>query len=283
MTLTLWLITDQKPGHKNQLIGLEQALQNLTEIDSHWINIDTPNTPIQKPDLIVCCGHRTHWRSLWYRWRYGGKLCALMKPSLPLSWFDLCVIPSHDSPPQRANVIATQGVLNKITPSDDHDDSKGLILLGGPSKHFKWDNETVLTRTQQILEENPLKWTIGTSRRTPDQLTNQLRETLGSITIETPDSVSSDWLPQQLARSKYVWVSADSVSMVYEALTSGAQTHIIDLPEVNKSRVAKGLNNLVLKRLVSTTIQVDTTAITTQFDEASRIAKQVVSIAHNCD
>ena len=34
----LWLITDNKPGHRSQLQGLAQALAARTKVDAHWID-----------------------------------------------------------------------------------------------------------------------------------------------------------------------------------------------------------------------------------------------------
>ena len=38
-----------------------------------------------------------------------------------------------------------------------------------------------------------------------------------------------DWLTQALAKASQVWVSADSASMLYEALSSGGQVGVIEL------------------------------------------------------
>jgi len=35
---TLWLITDNKPGHRSQLQGLAQALAARTAVEAHWID-----------------------------------------------------------------------------------------------------------------------------------------------------------------------------------------------------------------------------------------------------
>lgn len=53
-----------------------------------------------------------------------------------------------------------------------------------------------------------------------------------------------DWLPAQLARAGQIWVSADSVSMVYEALTAGAAVGVLDVPRKRSSRISRGLDKL---------------------------------------
>ena len=58
------------------------------------------------------------------------------------------------------------------------------------------------------------------------------------------DTVSPDWLPQALARASIVWVSRDSASMVYEALSSQAAVGLLDVPLQRRGRVSSGVEAL---------------------------------------
>ena len=69
------------------------------------------------PDLLLGAGHHTHLSLLAARRIRGGKVVVLMRPSLPPGLFDLCLIPEHDAPPARPNVLATRGALNRIQPA----------------------------------------------------------------------------------------------------------------------------------------------------------------------
>jgi uncharacterized protein len=60
-----------------------------------------------------------------------------------------------------------------------------------------------------------------------------------------------DWLPAQLARAGQVWVTADSVSMVYEALTAGAAVGVLETPRQRPSRVSRGLERLAVESWVT--------------------------------
>jgi mitochondrial fission protein ELM1 len=53
-----------------------------------------------------------------------------------------------------------------------------------------------------------------------------------------------DWLPAQLAQTGQVWVTADSVSMIYEALTSGAAVGVLEIPRKRSSRISRGTEQL---------------------------------------
>jgi mitochondrial fission protein ELM1 len=58
-------------------------------------------------------------------------------------------------------------------------------------------------------------------------------------------NTGSGWLPSILADVGQVWVSCDSVSMVYESVSSGAPTGILSLQPLRESRVTKSMAQLV--------------------------------------
>ncbi|MDA0235061.1 MAG: mitochondrial fission ELM1 family protein [Proteobacteria bacterium] len=256
----LWLVTDNKPGHRSQLQGLAQALAARTPVDTRWIDAPSgraalwqwvggrfpPGAGLPDPDLILVAGHRTHLAGLAARRARGGKLVALMRPSLPLAWFDLCVIPQHDAPPARANVIATRGVLNTARPSAERADDRGLFLIGGPSKHHGWDSAGLLAQLDAILTATPgMRWTLTTSRRTPAETESALlalRER--GVDVRPVRDTPPGWAMEQVARSAQAWVSEDSVSMVYESLTAGAATGLLAVPRLGETRIAAGVMQL---------------------------------------
>ncbi len=260
LMLTLWLITDNKPGHRSQLQGLAQALAARTAVDTHWIDAPAGRSSLWQwlggrfpagadlpaPDLILVAGHRTHLAGLAARRARGGRLVALMRPSLPLGWFDLCVIPQHDKPPARTNVLATRGVLNTARPSAEREADKGLFLIGGPSKHHGWDTHGLLAQIDAILAATPgMRWTLTTSRRTPAETEAALltlRER--GVDVRPVADTPPGWAMAQVARSAQAWVTEDSVSMVYESLTAGAATGLLAVPRLGETRITAGVAQL---------------------------------------
>ena len=264
---TLWLITDNKPGHRSQLQGLAQALAARTAIETHWIDAPgglaafrhwltgrfPPGAALPDPDFILIAGHRTHLAGLAARRARGGKLIALMRPSLPLRWFDLCVIPQHDRPPARANVIATRGVLNTARPSPEREADKGLFLIGGPSKHHGWDTPGLLAQIDAILAATPaMRWTLTTSRRTPADTESALLALRDrGVNVRPVRDTPPGWAMAQVARSAQAWVTEDSVSMVYESLTAGAATGLLAVPRLGETRITAGVAELQRAGLVT--------------------------------
>ena len=59
------------------------------------------------------------------------------------------------------------------------------------------------------------------------------------------------WLSERLASVAQVWVTEDSVSMVYEALTANAATGVLGVPAKRASRVTRGIAALAREGLVT--------------------------------
>lgn len=290
----VWRFTDGKPGHDNQSRGLLAALAKDILLDiheltplrtrraiGHWLRRRYPETSaLPDPDLIVGAGHATHWSMLAARRARGGRIVVLMGPSLPRAWFDLCVIPAHDQPPQRNNILITQGVLNAIDAAAGKDPQAGLILIGGPSRHYGWDDAGLLAQLRDVTAAQPMRWTIATSRRTPESTAAALAGLTGeSVQLVPWQETGPDWLPQQLGRAATVWITADSVSMVYEALTAGAACGLLTVPAKGTSRVRAGVETLVGNGMLTTYEQWRRGAalqpVPDAFNEAQRCARWI--------
>ncbi|UZE95764.1 mitochondrial fission ELM1 family protein [Alkalimarinus alittae] len=271
-TLIVWFFTDDKPGHLNQLKGLESRLSAHTEIKSRWLSVPSKNIScfnilIKRfslegdfvPDLVVGAGSKTHKYLVAAKYSYNCFSLVLMRPSLPLSLFDGAVIPEHDNPPVNDKILVTLGVLNNIEPraprlSGVTENVRGLILIGGESKHYVWDDTLILKQLEQVLtgSVNVKEWVLSNSRRTPSSFLVKLKErNFPNISIVEHQDTESLWLPEQMAKSEQIWVTPDSVSMIYESITSGAATYAFDLQAKKESRVVRGIKVLLKKKLLS--------------------------------
>jgi mitochondrial fission protein ELM1 len=256
-SLTLWLIGDGKPGHENQSLGLAEAIQRRATCEIHRISIAgkggifgriraalAAGTKLPKPDFIIAAGHATHLPLLWLARKYRAKSIVLMRPSLPLRFFDICIAPAHDFPkkPQRKNLILTRGAINRVHAGELPKTDK-LILIGGPSKTHGWDAAAMMDMLARVTAIGD--WQLTDSRRTPESFLEQVKKHLPNIEIFSCKETAPDWLPDKLSRAAEVWVSEDSVSMIYEALTSGARVGLLPVPRLNShSRVLRGIDEL---------------------------------------
>ncbi len=269
--MVIYIISDGKRGHLSQTQGLAdalltrmRALQPDKEHSYHLVDITNKSwfgkfffkgkdLQLPKPDLVLCAGHSTHFAALSLA-RHNKCLCMVcMKPSLPLSSFDLCIIPRHDLPKgdnTKGHIFQTVGAINSIHPTPDINKKETLILIGGPSKEFNWDSEFVLTQLTSVARRTTTPMVLTTSRRTPKDFAADVANACPSVKVEPVETTGPTWVADHLATAKEVWVTQDSVSMVYEALSSGSPVGILELPRKNRdaqkcSRVVRGLHMLI--------------------------------------
>ncbi len=263
----VWRILDGKAGHEAQTLGLVKALEKRVELLHYEIKAPTrwkslsglilknfaPQESLPPPSLIIGAGNRTHLAMLAASRVYGGKTIVLMHPTLPVALFDLCLVPKHDSKKPGANVLLTDGVLNPIQPANDADPKRGLFLIGGPSAHYQWNTGTILEQVITLIQERAdIHWTLTTSRRTPSDCTRQLVDlSYPNLEVIPVEKTPRGWVSEKLQKCKTAWVSEDSVSMVYEALTAGASTGLLGVPSAsNKSRVRNSVQLLLEQQRV---------------------------------
>lgn len=267
--LIVWRLLDGKPGHEHQTLGLVNALSQRTSLEvidipvpralSGWLFWLSGFWPLGKrlprPDLIVGAGHQTHAHMLAAKRAYGGKAVCLMQPSLPAALFDVCLIPEHDRYRGFASFIETRGVINHIQPATHATSERRevLIMIGGPSKHFVWDELGVVAQVYDLVRKNPHQpYVLTTSRRTPASFVAAMqRVRLSNLTIIPISETDKDWVQQTLRKVSAAWVTEDSVSMVYEALTAQVAVGLINLASQRASRVSRGIDTLVDRQLVS--------------------------------
>jgi uncharacterized protein len=270
VSAVIWRFRDGRTGHENQVVGLSEAIarncnaqffdvylnRSLRGLKSFLPNRLSFASNLPAPDLLIGAGHSTHLPLLTFQKRFGGKTVVIMKPSLPTALFNLCLIPAHDNLMfQPCNVLRTEGSLNRIQPATQQDSRRGIFLIGGPSRHFAWSDEDVLRQILSVTQKESMQWTLATSERTPESFVRAWRNQIREIPLVTSQECSSQWLPEQLAECGVSWVTCDSMSMIYEALTAGTRVGLLELPRLNDDRISRNIHRLVATGRTVTTNQ----------------------------
>ncbi|SHF87657.1 hypothetical protein SAMN04487965_2827 [Microbulbifer donghaiensis] len=237
MQLTVWRFLDGNRAHEKQSAALLEGLRSTFagavkgfDIPSSvsaaqlWRGEPQELRDLPKPDLLIGTGRRSRLPMLAARRHFGGRAVAINLPLLPFRWFDFAIVPEHDRPPPLQNVILSQGALTEPLPQDKMQPGRGLILLGGPSKHFEWDAPSIRQQVQRLLDA-PLEWQISDSRRTPAGTLEQFAAANAQV-VDWRDCPPG-WVQEQMAAAEQIWVSEDSISMVFESLQSRARVGII--------------------------------------------------------
>lgn len=263
----IWVVGDGKAGHENQSMGLAMALGRVigarverrgVERRGAWSRVIAPAPPVGEggaPAMAIGAGASTHATVLACRRVYGAKAVALMNPGWRRRGFDLCVIPEHDGVREGERVVVTKGAINLVRPSHAKDERAGLVLVGGPSKHHAWDAGETARQIRSVVERGGVDraWTLTTSRRTPQETLEALERAFADapalrarLEVWPVERTGREWLLERYAESAEIWVSEDSVSMVYEAITSGARVGLLRVERVGDAgRVVRGLDALL--------------------------------------
>lgn len=247
---------DTRPGHRKQTSGVLAALAALTPLAVHDVSlpdysltasvadwtklvghlaglpVSVPNVGAKMPvptrfDLIFGTGSHTHVPMILLKRKRGGRLVTCMTPDPLLSgFFDLCLVPEHDRPKPRKNVFLTLGPPNPSPKDGPHRADTGLILVGGvDEKSHVWDSAATVSQISAIAKSHAhVFWTVSSSPRTPADMLPALEWLSGlhsNISFFRSADTPPGWVEERYAESAFVWVTADSVSMIYEALTAG--------------------------------------------------------------
>lgn len=300
------VLSDGRPGHENQSVGLALALARRTGATHEIVKLDpaaglgtrmraaaaadvaTTARSDAGVQLVIAAGHRTHLPLWWAARRLGARSVVIMRPSLPLRLFDLALVPRHDVRGEAMDTDRrwlTRGALNRVPEELPAKEAAGLVLIGGPSKHHGWDGAALARRIERVIAAHPeLEWTVADSRRTPDGFLAEL----SPVAIPGAEAVrvrkvphretGPGWLAGELARARVVWATEDSVSMVHEAVTAGAATGVLPAPALagGGGRPARAVAGLVEAGFAS--LFPDEPRVPAErFHEAARCAERIVA------
>lgn len=138
-------------------------------------------------------------------------------------------------------------------PSDQLNADRGLILIGGESRHYAWENISLIEQIKTVLDTPNIQWYITDSPRTPDISRRSIQKLASDNVQYIPFNQSpAGWLHDALQQAGTVWVSEDSISMIYEAITAGASVGIFNVPIKSPGRITSAVKNMVEDKLITT-------------------------------
>jgi len=222
-------------------------LSELRTLKSDWVHYkhahqylqNTQNKPSKnQATLCISAGRKTHIPMLRLASSLKAMRCVLMTPKLPRFLFDAIICPRHDRQKESKRLLNTKGPLVKSLTRSKQTEHQ-LILVGGPSKHYRWSDDLILRQIQALIAKNcPLPWRVIASRRTPTSCQRAL-QTLATTSSKTPTKNTvifdpNDNIEPSLQSASQVWVTPDSSNMLFEAMSSGCPTGVLELPSVKK-------------------------------------------------
>jgi len=292
---------DGRPGHEKQTAGIIRALSQRVEVEVSEIKVNGRfagsiralseymelSGGLEKKkeafDLVIGTGSKTHLCIIISKFLTNTKAVTCMSPErFLLPFFDLCLVPVHDSMPEKENVFRTAGPPGLSIDKEKHNISAGLVLIGGVDEksHF-WDQDAILEKVENILKAKPqLRWTVSTSPRTPVSMDGRLAQIAAETASEYRpfSSTPRGWLESMYDECKTVWVTADSISMVYEALAAGCSVGVISVKwKKNAGKFQRSFDFLSERKLVAFYPEVpDIDKQPEIFDEAGSCAEEII-------
>ncbi|MFH1460252.1 MAG: ELM1/GtrOC1 family putative glycosyltransferase [Candidatus Omnitrophota bacterium] len=226
-------------------------------------------------DIVLCSGALTRAAALLLAKENMAKTISIMQPTpFSVKNFDLCIIPKHDNPKLRNNILITKGALNIITPESLRKSADLLkaslalkkelrigLLIGGDSREYTLKKESVQLVMEQVKNFS-LKYNaqilISTSRRTPKEVDRYLEEVLADypqciFKVFPQQENVTDAVEGILGVSNVMIVTGESISMVSEAATSGVYTIVFPLEKNAAKKAVKHerfLENLVKEKMI---------------------------------
>jgi uncharacterized protein len=253
MPINITLFLDGRPGHEKQSQAVAVAIADLVEVAITTIVLEKKGPagrlmeylqlrygndpesmlPESGTDMVIGTGSRTHLPLVAVHQRLKVPAITCMAPEWLLRrWFDLCLIPRHDGLPEGGNVMLTDGPPVLPGPRLERDPSRGVILVGGvdDSSHH-WDSRQIVADIGRLVEHSrSILWTISSSPRTPKETLEPLADLarrFENVAFYHYADTPRGWVEQRYAESTYALVTADSISMMYEAITAGCRVGIL--------------------------------------------------------
>jgi mitochondrial fission protein ELM1 len=261
--ITVWVVTEGMAGTENQCLGVAQALgvspvvKRIT-LRQPWKSLSPylgfecagtvqPRLEGPWPDVVLASGRKSIAAARYIKKASKGQslIVQIQDPRINPRHFDLVAVPAHD-PTRGNNVIVTDGAPNRITP-ETLDTAKAAfaplfaalpgpriaVLIGGSSKAHTMTPKIAAKLGRQLAglcSENNVSLMITASRRTGEETMQALqRELAGLDNVFIWDGQGDNPYQGMLAWADHIVVTADSVSMLSDAGTTGKPVYMVPL------------------------------------------------------
>ena len=230
-------------------------------------------------DVIVSAGASLSALNFALAFENNARAISIMRPGIfRFSSFDLVVLPEHDHPIEKNNVVVSTGSLNSVEPFSMENDYRRLcsvrhalegiavlkkpkigLLIGGDSKNYDLLPEAIVRLCQELkraLEKMDGTLFLTTSRRTPEKIVVILKKYFKDdprckLFVDAAEDNPDGTVGGIFYLSDTVIVSGESISMVSEAASSGKGVVVFEPhPKRDKNKVREFLNALALKNYI---------------------------------
>lgn len=239
------ILSDGRPGHLNQSIAFARHLgyaYDICPVRFRWrgakalsylldwcrcypVALFETGEYASSAAAVVSAGSETYFANKALARKLGAKSVAIMLPKGYVYNFDLIVAQQHDNPPHRKNILCLPVNLSYVEPQGLAKPTPGKrvvsLIIGGDSRKSRLEADALRDQLPQVFNLFPEYdvW-LTTSRRTSPELESVLREFDYAFSVYYSERQLNP-IPDFLEHSEYVFITADSTSMISEAVSFG--------------------------------------------------------------
>jgi uncharacterized protein len=268
------LLTEGMHGMISQVEGLAKALDldfthEKIELNNFWKLFPPKITPIQNFvfknkinknfDIVISCGRKSVVPSIYLKKKYKNKIINIhiQEPKVSLKNFDFIVVPEHDGLTGK-NIITSKGAIHYLTNyeldenenylKDKIDVKKKIVslIIGGPTKHYRYDTEivdSIFNKIENTFIKNNYQLIVIPSMRTPQNVIDKAQNFFDHNQIVIPNVDKKAYL-SSLKISDQIIVTCDSTSMISEAAITGKPIYVAQMPSIKNDQRFKNFFNL---------------------------------------
>lgn len=281
---SVWVVTEGMVGTENQCVGIAEhmgvgadfvvkrcglrwpwsILSPYIGFEQSWSFTGDALCP-PWPDILIASGRKSIAVSRYIKKKSGGRTFTVQvqDPRISPTNFDLVSVPAHD-PSRGDNVVVTYGAPNRMTmeklarAEERFREQFALlpvpkvaVLIGGNSKSHIMSHEMCHKLASDVLglAEKGFGVMVTASRRTGPENMQALQGAFeGHHNIFFWNGEGDNPYLGMLASADYILVTADSVSMISDAGTTGKPVYIIPMdenPRFGAGRLTSFHNHLI--------------------------------------
>ena len=263
----IWVLVGSRTGDNNQVLALAETVglpfttihldYNLLRSVTRWLgaSLATLDRASKQrlvppwPDLVIGIGRRSVPVSRWIRRESGGrtKIVLLGNPRIDPSIFDLVITTRQYPVPPGDNVVLLPAALSRFQdpPEPNAEEREWLaelprplrvVAIGGATKYWQLSKELIGDALAVLRGKPGGSLIVVTSRRTDPEIIAAVQTEVAGAPNERLVEGRFPRFAMLLGQADEIHVTADSISMLSEAILARKPVGLIPIDQNSKGR-----------------------------------------------
>ena len=266
-TPLIWVLVGSRTGDNNQVLALAETVglpfttvhldYNLLRAVTRWLGPTRATLDRESkarlappwPDLVIGIGRRSVPVSRWIREQNRGKtkIVLLGNPRIDPSIFDLVITTRQYPVPPGDNVVLLDAALSRFQepPEPSVEEQEWLaelprplrvVAIGGATKYWQLSTQLIAGALTTLRAKPGGSLIVVTSRRTNPEIVSAVRNDVATAPNERLVDGRFPRFAMLLGQADEIHVTADSISMISEAILARKKVGLIPIDQNKKGR-----------------------------------------------